>query len=72
MMDFKVLKEPIELDTKCKCDKKIKLIGSSSSGYYTLCECNIVGYFNDKNGETLNYQRESNNDDENSFLTDTE
>lgn len=70
-MDFKLIQQPIELKKECGCGKKIKLIGSSSSGYYTLCECNIVGYFDDIDGERLNYQRESNND-ENSFLNDTE
>lgn len=72
MMEFKLQQQPIELDNECGCNKKLKLIGSSSSGYYTICECNKVGYFDDKEGERKYYQRESNNDDENSFLTDTE
>ena len=72
MMDFKVLQQPIELKKECECGKKIKLIGSSSSGFYTICDCNKVGYFDDREGERMYYQRESNNDDENSFLTDTE
>ena len=69
---YKVLNKRIELDKKCKCEKNLYLIGSSSTGFYTICQCNEVGYFDDKEGERLNYQRESNNDDENSFLTDTE
>ena len=72
MMDFKLQQQPIELKKECRCGKKIKLIGSSSSGFYTICQCNKVGYFDDKEGERKYYQRESNNDDENSFLTDTE
>jgi len=32
---------------RCKCNKTIKLVGSPSSGWYTLCECNEVGYFDD-------------------------
>lgn len=70
-MMLKVFKERIELKEGCGCDKKLYLIGSSTSGYYTICECNKVGYFDDDKGRELHYQRETNSD-ENSFLTDTE
>ena len=56
MMDFKLQQQPIELKKECRCGKKIKLIGSSSSGFYTICECNKVGYFDDKEGERKYYQ----------------
>ena len=72
MMDFKLLQQPIELKKECGCGKKVKLIGSSSTGFYTICDCNEVGYFDDREGQRMYYQRESNNDDEKSFLTDTE
>ena len=35
---------------RCKCNKTMKLVGSPSSGWYTLCECNEVGYFDDSKG----------------------
>ena len=38
---------------KCKCNKTIKLVGSPSSGWYTLCECNEVGYFDDSKGNEI-------------------
>ncbi len=68
---MRVLEQPIELDNECRCNKKLKLIGSSTSGYYTICECNNVGYFDDDKGRELHYQRETNSD-ENLVLTDTE
>ena len=38
---------------KCKCNKTMKLRGSPSSGWYTLCECNEVGYFDDSKGNEI-------------------
>lgn len=38
---------------RCKCNKTIKLVGSPSSGWYTLCECNEVGYFDDSKGNEI-------------------
>ena len=38
---------------RCKCNKTIKLVGSPSSGWYTLCQCNEVGYFDDSKGNEI-------------------
>lgn len=32
---------------RCKCDKELRVLGSLQNGWYTLCECNEVGYFDD-------------------------
>lgn len=61
-----------KLDKKCGCGKNLIVCGSPSSGFYTQCDCGRIGYFDDDKGRKLYYQRETNNDDENSFLTDTE
>lgn len=44
------------LDKECSCGKVLKLIGSSSSGYHTQCECNKIGYFDDTKGNEINNQ----------------
>jgi len=62
VMDFK-LQQPIELKKECECGKRVKLIGSSSSGFYTLCDCNKVGYFEDSKGNEIYYQDKSNSDE---------
>ena len=36
---------------RCKCNKTMELRGSPSSGWYTLCQCNEVGYFDDSKVE---------------------
>ena len=32
---------------RCKCDKELRVLGSLQNGWYTLCDCNEVGYFDD-------------------------
>ena len=35
---------------RCKCDKELRVLGSLQNGWYTLCDCNEVGYFDDSKG----------------------
>jgi len=47
----------------CECDRALELKGSPSSGWYTLCKCNKVGYFEDSKGNGIYYQDKSNSDE---------
>lgn len=38
---------------RCKCDKELRVLGSLQNGWYTLCECNEVGYFDDSKGNEI-------------------
>ena len=62
-MDFKLQQQPIELKKECECGKKSELRGSPSSGWYLLCSCNKVGYFEDSKGNEIYYQDKSNSDE---------
>jgi|TARA_B110000091_G_scaffold166375_1_gene177846 hypothetical protein len=44
------------LGEKCSCGKGLTLVGSPSSDYYTICECNKVGYFDATKGNEINNQ----------------
>jgi hypothetical protein len=35
---------------RCKCGKELRVLGSLQNGWYTLCDCNEVGYFDDSKG----------------------
>ena len=48
---------------ECQCGKKSELKGSPSSGWYLLCSCNKVGYFEDSKGNEIYYQDKSNSDE---------
>ena len=37
---------------RCKCDKELRVLGSLQNGYYTLCDCNQVGYISDSEVNT--------------------
>ena len=38
---------------RCKCDKELRVLGSLQNGWYTLCDCNEVGYFDDSKGNEI-------------------
>ena len=48
---------------ECSCGKEWELKGSPSSGWYLLCSCNKVGYFEDSKGNEIYYQDKSNSDE---------
>jgi hypothetical protein len=38
---------------RCKCGKELRVLGSLQNGWYTLCDCNEVGYFDDSKGNEM-------------------
>ena len=38
---------------RCKCNKELRVLGSLQNGWYTLCDCNEVGYFDDSKGNEI-------------------
>ena len=41
---------------RCKCDKELRVLGSLQNGWYTLCDCNEVGYFDDSKGNEIGHK----------------